>query len=190
MSFRVIPSGKNLLDLHIRAGFHDPFRSRLASIVSNYSRFVVYLKNSSWESCIYGHIQGTEPILGLSFKPNTDDIRCSSSLRIIDLLLAEDAHVTVYDPAAMDHVKATYLDRLSYAPDVYTCTNQADCVVVATEWNMMRQLDLAKIYAKVRTPFFVDLRNLCSPHELKIAGFDSFVIGNVSEYANQLCKNV
>ena len=129
-------------------------------------------------------------ILGLSFKPNTDDIRCSSSLRIIDLLLAEDANVTVYDPAAMDHVKAAYFDRLSYAPDVYTCTNQADCVVVATEWNMMRQLDLAKIYAQVRTPFFVDLRNLYSPHELKIVGFDSFVIGNVSEYANQLCKNV
>ncbi len=115
-------------------------------------------------------------ILGLAFKPETDDIRDSSSLKLIEDLTARGATVSAYDPAAMENTKAV-LPEVTYAEDVYECTAGADALVLATDWNQFRKLDLARLEATMNGKRFVDLRNLYEPKEMKRLGWEYVGIG-------------
>ena len=115
-------------------------------------------------------------ILGLSFKPNTNDIRESSSIAIIQGLLAMGAKVRAFDPAAMEETKAV-LPELEYGKDAYDVAKGADALVLATEWNQFRRLDLQRIKNLLKSPIFIDLRNVYDPDQMKRLGFNYCGVG-------------
>ena len=118
-----------------------------------------------------GDLKGkTIAILGLAFKQNTDDIRKSPAIDIIKLLLKEGAKIKCFDPLAMEN---TYkiLPDLTYCQDEYETAQESEALVIATEWNQFRNLDLSKIKKLLKTPILLDLRNLYEPATLKSLGF-------------------
>jgi UDPglucose 6-dehydrogenase len=124
-----------------------------------------------------GDLRGkTIGILGLSFKPNTDDIRESSSMVIIGDLLAMGAKVKAFDPAAIDEAKAV-LPEVEYGRDPYDVAKGSDALVLATEWNQFRRLDLQRIKTLLKTPIFIDLRNVYDPDQMKRLGFNYCGVG-------------
>jgi len=124
-----------------------------------------------------GDLRGkTIGILGLSFKPNTDDIRESSSMVIIGDLLAMGAKVKAFDPAAIDEAKVV-LPEVEYGKDPYDVAKGSDALVLATEWNQFRRLDLQRIKTLLKTPIFIDLRNVYDPDQMKRLGFNYCGVG-------------
>jgi UDPglucose 6-dehydrogenase len=124
-----------------------------------------------------GDLRGkTIGILGLSFKPNTNDIRESSSMVIIKDLLAMGTKVKAFDPAAMDEAKVV-LPEVEYGRDPYDVAKGSDALVLVTEWNQFRRLDLQRIKALLKTPIFIDLRNVYDPDQMKQLGFDYCGVG-------------
>jgi UDPglucose 6-dehydrogenase len=118
-----------------------------------------------------GDLKGkTIGILGLAFKQNTDDIRKSPSIDIIKLLLKEGAHIKCFDPLAMENTRKILPD-LTYCKDEYETARDSDALVVATEWNQFRNLDLLKIKKLLKFPNLFDLRNLYDPAAIKSLGF-------------------
>jgi UDPglucose 6-dehydrogenase len=118
-----------------------------------------------------GDLKGkTIAILGLAFKQNTDDIRKSPSIDIIKLLLKEGANIRCFDPLAMDNTRKILPD-LTYCQDEYETARGSDALVIATEWNQFRNLDLIKIKKLLKSPILLDLRNLYNPASLKSLGF-------------------
>jgi len=118
-----------------------------------------------------GDLKGkTIAILGMAFKQNTDDIRKSPSIDIIQLLLKEGANIRCFDPLAMDNTKKILPD-LTYCQDEYETVQGSDALVIATEWNQFRNLDLLKIKKLLKSPILLDLRNLYEPAKIKSLGF-------------------
>ena len=115
-------------------------------------------------------------LLGLAFKPNTDDLREAPSLDIAKVLLAAGAHVRGYDPAAMERMRELVPD-LEYCKDAYEVAAGADAIVVVTEWNEFRQLDLARIKSSMRRPVLIDGRNIYVPAAMREMGFTYRGIG-------------
>ncbi len=116
-------------------------------------------------------------ILGLSFKPNTDDIREAPSLKIIQLLAELGAKISAYDPVAIPNVKKVLGNQIKFAKDAYDAAIGADCLVIVTEWNEFQDLDLAKIKKLMRTPVIADGRNIFDAEKVKELGFTYFGIG-------------
>jgi len=124
-----------------------------------------------------GEVRGkTIGVLGLSFKPNTSDIRESSAIAIIQRLLAMGARVKAYDPAAMKESEAV-LPEVLYARDPYEVADGADALVLITEWNQFRRLDLPRLKALLKTPIFIDLRNVYDPQQMRRLGFHYCGVG-------------
>ena len=115
-------------------------------------------------------------ILGLTFKPGTDDVREAASLVIIPNLEALGARVRAYDPAGVEQARKS-LPRLRTAKDAYACTRQCDAVVILTEWEQFRTIDLDRLKAGLRTPIIVDLRNIYEPDEMARHGFQYTGVG-------------
>lgn len=109
-------------------------------------------------------------ILGLSFKPNTNDIRESSSIFIIKELLRRGARIKAFDPAAIEESRMV-LPEVEYGRDAYDVADGADALVLVTEWNQFRRLDLSRIKALLREPVFIDLRNVYEPEQMRRLGF-------------------
>jgi UDPglucose 6-dehydrogenase len=118
----------------------------------------------------------TIAILGLSFKPNTDDIRDAPSLFIIRSLLEEKAKIRAYDPVSMKEAKKI-LPQVKYCEDSYDAVKGADALVIVTEWNQFRNLDLDRIRKLLKEPYFFDLRNIYDPQKLREKGFRYFSVG-------------
>ena len=124
-----------------------------------------------------GNLKGkTIGILGLSFKPNTNDIRESSSIAIIQGLLAMGAKVKAFDPAAMEEARAI-LSEVEYGKDAYDVAKGADALVLVTEWNQFRRLDLQRIKGLLKSPIFIDLRNVYDPKQMERLGFNYSGVG-------------
>lgn len=118
-----------------------------------------------------GNLKGkTIGILGLAFKQNTDDIRKSPAIDIIQLLLKEGARIRCFDPLAMDNTKKV-IPNLTYCQDEYDTAQNSHALVILTEWNQFRNLDLPKIKKLLKIPVLLDLRNLYDPAALKALGF-------------------
>jgi len=115
-------------------------------------------------------------LLGLSFKPNTNDIRESPALFIINRLLKEGAKIRVYDPAAMPDTMEIF-PKLTYCKDSYDAVKGADAVIIATEWNQFRNLDIGRIKTLARGNYFFDLRNIYEPDKVRKAGFIYYSVG-------------
>ncbi|MBM3136276.1 MAG: UDP-glucose/GDP-mannose dehydrogenase family protein, partial [Chloroflexi bacterium] len=109
-------------------------------------------------------------LLGLSFKPNTDDMREAASLEVVHLLAHEGARLKGYDPVAMP-VAARVLPQVTLCATPYDLAQDADGLVVVTEWNEFRQLDMARLKTLMRQPVLVDGRNIYDPAEMARLGF-------------------
>ncbi|MBI5211896.1 MAG: UDP-glucose/GDP-mannose dehydrogenase family protein, partial [Nitrospirae bacterium] len=118
----------------------------------------------------------TIAILGLSFKPNTDDIREAPAISIIQSLLDAGANIKAYDPVAMDNAKVI-LPQIIYCNDAYEACEGADAAVIVTEWNQFRNLEPAKLMKMLKQPYFFDLRNIYDPQKMKEAGFKYYSVG-------------
>jgi UDPglucose 6-dehydrogenase len=133
---------------------------------------------------IIGHFKGNLKnhkiaILGLSFKPDTDDMRDAPSITIIEKLKAEGANLTVYDPVAMENAKKLLPDGIQYAKDANSAAKDAEAVVVVTEWNEFRQLDLAKLSRQLKSLVLFDGRNIYEPDKLRKLGFIYYGVGRI-----------
>jgi len=118
-----------------------------------------------------GDLKGkTIGILGLAFKQNTDDIRKSPAIDIIQLLLKEGALIRCFDPLAMENTRKI-LPSLTYCQDEYDTARNSHALVILTEWNQFRNIDLSKIKRLLKTPVLLDLRNLYEPEKVKSLGF-------------------
>ena len=115
-------------------------------------------------------------ILGVTFKPNTDDMREAPSLAIIAGLQNGGADVQAFDPVGMIEA-AKFLSDIRWCADPYAATEGADALVIITEWNEFRALDLGRVKTLLRAPVIVDLRNIYKPAEMATAGFDYYSIG-------------
>lgn len=119
----------------------------------------------------------TFAIWGLAFKANTDDIRESPALSLIDFLLDNGANINAYDPQAMDAAKQIYVDKLIFHANAYDAVKDADALIIATEWNEFRHPDQKKIYQFMKRPIVFDGRNLFSPKSMKDNGFVYYSVG-------------
>ena len=124
-----------------------------------------------------GSVEGkTIAMLGVTFKPNTDDVRESPSLMILPGLQERGATVRAFDPAGMDEAR-NILGGVDWCRDSYDAMMDADALVILTEWNEFRALDLARVKGLMKTPLIVDLRNIYRPAEVAAAGFRYVSIG-------------
>jgi len=118
-----------------------------------------------------GTLRGkTVAVLGLTFKPNTDDMREAPAIALITALQDMGARVRAYDPAGMEQAKAVLQD-VTYFEDLYACAEQADALVLVTEWEQFRALDLERLKSTMASPVVVDLRNIYRPDEMAELGF-------------------
>ncbi len=128
-------------------------------------------------SACAGDVKGkTVSMLGLTFKPNTDDMRESPSIDIIAALQAQGARVRVYDPAGMEEAKKVISD-VDWCPDAYEAIKGSDVIALVTEWNEFRSLNLDRVKELMTAPVMVDLRNVYDPDEMIAKGFDYHSIG-------------
>ena len=124
----------------------------------------------------------TVALLGLTFKPNTDDMREAPSLSIVQALLDAGASVRGYDPEGIEQARALMPD-IEYFEDPYKAAEGADAVVLVTEWDVLRALDLHRLAATMSQPILVDLRNVYPPEDVEAAGLQWFGIGKAPRQA-------
>jgi UDPglucose 6-dehydrogenase len=129
----------------------------------------------------FGGVAGkTVAVLGVTFKPNTDDMRDSPSLDIIPALQAAGARVTAFDPEGMDEAEKL-LPGVNWAKGTYEAMAGADGVVILTEWNQFRALDFSRMKATLKRPLLVDLRNIYTPREVADTGFEYHSVGRLPQ---------
>ncbi len=115
-------------------------------------------------------------VLGLTFKPETDDLRDSPALSILPPLAEKGARIQAHDPAGMEEAK-TIMPDIHYMESPYEACRDADAIVLLTEWNQYRALDLLKLKSMMKSPVFIDLRNVYDPDRMKELGFQYYSIG-------------
>ncbi|HYY35099.1 MAG TPA: UDP binding domain-containing protein, partial [Candidatus Binatia bacterium] len=120
-------------------------------------------------------------VWGLTFKPDTDDTRSSVAIELVADLLREGAHVLVYDPKGMHKARTIKaIAEAEFASSALEAVNDAEALVIATEWNEFANVDLAVVKEKMRTPIVFDGRNLLDPETMRRLGFHYYSIGRAS----------
>jgi UDPglucose 6-dehydrogenase len=134
-------------------------------------RFMEKIREALWV------IRGKQvSVLGLAFKPNTDDIRFAPAIDLVNQLLAEGARVRAYDPEAMERTRAV-LPQVEYAKSAYEAAQNSEALLIATEWDEFRKLDWDRVHAAMARPLILDGRNLLSPREMRKRGFEYHCFG-------------
>jgi len=110
-------------------------------------------------------------LLGLAFKPNTDDLREAPALRLVHELLKQGARVKVFDPVAMENFRKTVKAPVEYGRNVYEMAEGCDALLLVTEWNQFRELDFARLKKVMRGDVFIDCRNVYTPDRIAARGF-------------------
>ena len=151
------------------------FRVGRAALEANdHQREVMVDKIERAAGGLQGKVVG---MLGLAFKPNTDDMRESPTIGIVRGLRQRGATVRAYDPAAMANARSILGDEIEYRDGAYEVADGADVLVLATEWNQFRNLDLVRLRQLLRAPVFVDLRNVYDPDRVREFGFTYTCVG-------------
>jgi UDPglucose 6-dehydrogenase len=119
-------------------------------------------------------------VLGLAFKPETDDMRDSPTIPIIKGLQSAGASIRAYDPQAMENARKIFED-VTYCADPYQTAEGVDALVIATEWNAFRALNLKKVKKLLRQPIVVDLRNVYDPQRMRAEGFTYSSVGRAND---------
>lgn len=127
---------------------------------------------------LVGDLKGKEiAVLGLAFKPETDDMREAPSIEIIRGLIERGARVRVFDPVAVENARLVISKEVTYAEDEYSAVEGADALVFMTEWNQFRALNMARVKGLMRQPKIADLRNIYEPEAIRALGFDYIGVG-------------
>ncbi len=119
----------------------------------------------------------TLALLGLAFKPDTDDMREAPAIKLINQLLEKGAHIRAYDPIALANAQRLLPKEVKYGKDVYETVEGADAVVIVTEWNEFMQMDLQKVSRLLASPVMFDGRNMYTPEKMRELGFTYFSVG-------------
>jgi UDPglucose 6-dehydrogenase len=128
-----------------------------------------------------GSVAGlTIGVLGVSFKPETDDMREAPAIPILAALAADGAALKVFDPAAVETAREVLPADVAYCADEFEAAAGADCLVVLTEWNQFRSLDLERLRRTLRAPRLVDLRNVYEPEKMRAMGFEYECVGRTA----------
>jgi UDPglucose 6-dehydrogenase len=126
---------------------------------------------------VLGDLKGKRlGILGLTFKPNTDDIRESPAIKIISSIIEKGASISAFDPAGMEASKQVF-NEIDYVQNMYDVAKDADALTIITEWNEFRYLDWDRVKTLLRSPIVFDFRNIYEPHKMKARGFDYYCVG-------------
>lgn len=129
-------------------------------------------------SHLYKTLRGkTFAVWGLTFKPNTDDMREAPAVTIVNLLLAKGAKVVAYDPQGMSNARQVFGRRIRYAPNMYAACRRADGLLLVTEWSEFRKPDFKKVFRFLKRPTIFDGRNVYDPKSLRALGFEYHGIG-------------
>lgn len=128
------------------------------------------------KSALWNLNNKTIGILGIAFKPNTDDIRSAPSLDIIKMLQNEGARIKAYDPKAMKKARGT-LENVEFCKDAYEACKDSDCAVIITEWDEFKNLNFTKVKKLLKHPVIIDGRNIFEPKRMKKMGFRYICIG-------------
>ena len=134
----------------------------------------IYKLNHYFKNNLEGKTIG---ILGLAFKPNTDDIREAPALTLIDYLIKQNCKVQVYDPEAMENGKKLYQNQVNFVADSYSAAENADALILMTEWQSFRELDFSELKKIMKKPLFLDMRNIYNSEQVRAQGFDYEGIG-------------
>ncbi len=118
-------------------------------------------------------------IWGLSFKPDTDDIREAPALYIISALIEKGFSIKAFDPVAMENVKKSFKGKINFVDDQYEAVKDSDALFVATEWNEFKQIDLNRVKSLLKTPVIFDGRNIYDTETMKKLGFKYYSVGRV-----------
>ncbi|HOW28636.1 MAG TPA: UDP-glucose/GDP-mannose dehydrogenase family protein [Elusimicrobiota bacterium] len=158
-----------------RAGYHFDLLKAVQHINEQQRQWVIdHLKKALW------NLKGkTIAMWGLAFKPDTDDLRNAPAIDIIRKLQSEGCQVNAYDPVAMEKTKAL-LPNVRYCKDPYDALSGAEAVVLATEWQVFKDIDLKKVRSLLKTPVFLDARNAFDPVQMASLGFDYTAVGRGS----------
>jgi UDPglucose 6-dehydrogenase len=168
---------KALSDIARQAG--RPFEI-VETVISVNDRVKLRMADKIRAAC-GGSVKGlTVGVLGISFKPETDDMREAAAIPILHTLASEGAVLRVFDPAAMDNAREALPAEVTYCADEYDAATGAHCLVILTEWNQFRSLDLERLKATVRQPLVVDLRNVYEPEKMREAGFEYECVGRAA----------
>lgn len=116
-------------------------------------------------------------ILGLAFKPKTDDMRFAPSIDIINSLISQGTKIKAYDPVATDNAKKIFGSKIYFAKNPYDCVKDSDCVCLVTEWEEFKKIDFKKVLKLVKHPVLIDGRNLYNPKEMRDMGFTYISVG-------------
>ncbi len=163
---------KALAHMAVLHGTHPQLLQAVMEINRNQRRRLVYKLRKALGSLN----DKTIGILGISFKPNTDDIREAPALEVIHLLQNEGAHIKAYDPQAMENA-AQLLTKVKLCENPYQVAEGAEALILVTEWNEFKQINFTRIKELMKTPIIVDGRNLWDQESLKKMGFAYFGVG-------------
>lgn len=170
---------KALAHMAVLNGTHPQLLQAVMEINRNQRRRVIVRLRKALGT-LDGKVIG---ILGIAFKPNTDDIRDAPALEIIHLLQNEGATVQAYDPQAMENA-SHILTRVQLCESPYQVAQNADALILATEWNEFKQLDFDRIFQSMSQPIIIDGRNLWNPEVLRAKGFTYYGIGRATQTSN------
>ncbi|NMB56444.1 UDP-glucose/GDP-mannose dehydrogenase family protein [Candidatus Beckwithbacteria bacterium] len=166
---------KGLYFLSKQAGYDFKLLDEVSEI--NDSQVAYYLTKT--EKIIGNFADKNITILGLAFKPDTDDMRESRTIPLVNELLEKGAKITAYDPIATETAKVVFGDKIIYAKDKFEAIRDCDILILATDWNEFKNMDLVKIKQLMKGNIFVDGRNLYNPKDLKQFGFVYVGIGRI-----------
>ena len=170
---------KALAHMAVLHGTHPQLLQAVMDINRNQRHRLVY----KLRKALGTFSEKTIGVLGLSFKPNTDDIREAPALEIIHLLQNEGATIRAYDPQAMENVAAE-MPRVVLCGDPYTVAEGADALILATDWNEFKQINFDRIHPTMRQPIIMDGRNLWDPEILREKGFTYYGVGRGTRINN------
>ena len=151
-------------------------KQRIVETVAEVNRMQCDLVVKKVETALGGLSGKQIGVWGLSFKPNTDDVRESPAISICRKLLAHDASVQAFDPIAITNARKV-LDGVVYRENAYGAVEGADALLITTEWNEFRNVDLEKIRSLLKQPVVFDLRNILDPEKMRSSGFEYFGTG-------------
>jgi len=157
---------KAFIGIAKRLGYDFNLLKEVENINSNQQRHIV----DKLEKLLWNIKDKTVGILGLSFKPDTDDMRYAPSITIIEMLQTSGARIKAYDPVAMDKAKLV-LKNVEFCPNPYKVAEAADAIMLVTEWSEFKDLDFARIKKSMRQPVILDGRNMFDPQEIRGLGF-------------------
>ncbi len=162
----------------IATGKENDYKLRVLHAVEEVNNDQKHVLFDKLSHCYNGDLKGkTISLWGLSFKPETDDIREATSLVLIELLLEAGANIKVYDPVAMEEVKHRVADKVYYAKDLYDAALDSDAVLLVTEWKEFRLPSWNVVKTVMKTPLVVDGRNIYDIQEMESNGFTYRSIG-------------